>query len=124
KEAATVAEPGVVNAELVSVVPERERRFEVARQRLELREMRLPLFGREGIDADVLCGAVVTVAQHALRKRGGLDRIVERCPELEDAWIGNVRGADRHSGGGRSGLRAAQRHLARERRPHLGREPE
>ena len=77
EEAAAVAELGVVGAELVAVVAQRQRRRVAAGQWLEAAEMVEPFGVGEGAQADALGPALVAVAQDMLGELRRLDLVVE-----------------------------------------------
>ena len=70
EEAAAVAEVGVVGAELVAVVAQRQRRREAAGQRLEAAEMADPVRVGEAVEADARRPAIVAEAKSRLREEG------------------------------------------------------
>ena len=78
QEAAAVAEVGVVDAELVAVVAQRQRLGEVAGQRLEAAEMARSTRRRSGRPSPTSRGpAIVAEAQDRLREVGRAHRVVE-----------------------------------------------
>ena len=110
QEAAAVADVGVVHAELVAVIAQRQRLREVVRQRLEAAEMADPLLVAQPVEPDRRRRAVVAEAQDRLREIGRRDRIVEIVAELEDRRFGPVRG----------GLRKARPSVDREAQVRRG----
>ena len=97
EEAAAVAEVGVVGAELVAVVAQRQRLGQAAGQRLEAAEVGDPVGVVEAVEAEPRRPAVVAEAQAGLGKGGGADRIVElgserRVDLLGSEAIGHRRG--------------------------------
>ncbi len=87
EEAPPVAEVGVVGAELVAVIAERERLRQAAGQRREAGEMRDPVGIAQALEADRRRGAVVPEAEDRLRKVGGADGIVELRTEGGDGRL-------------------------------------
>ena len=85
EEASSVSERGVVHVELVSVVAQRQRFLEVLRERLEPREVSLPLGRIELAQPDALCPALVAKAQLVLRKARCRHLVVEAVAEAGDA---------------------------------------
>ena len=88
-EAAAIADVGIVHAELMTVVAERERLDEVAGQRLEAAEMRRPPLLIE-FQPHPFRPAPIEEARHAFGKHGRLDRVIEIRPELEQLRVGAV----------------------------------
>ncbi len=81
EEAAAVAEVGVVHAELVAVVAQRQRLGEAAGKRREAAEMVEPVGVGEGVEADPRGPAPVAEAQARLGKVGGPDDVEEGVAE-------------------------------------------
>ena len=88
-EPASVADLGIVHAELVPVIAQRQRLREVVRQRLEAAEMPLPILLAE-VQSDAAGPAFVDEAANAFGEGGGLDWIVEISAEIEDCRVGPV----------------------------------
>ena len=89
-EAAAVANVGIVGAELVAVIAQRERLRQRAGQRREAAEMAHPLRLAQPGQADLRGGAVVAKAQGGLRERGRLDRVEEAVAQLEQRGGGAI----------------------------------
>ena len=114
EEAAAVAEVGVVHAELVAVVAQRQRLGEAAGQRLEAGEAGDPGGVVEAVEADPRRPAVVAEAQPRLGEGGRADGIVELRAErgvdlLGAGAVGHRRGIWPRRAGGQAGTRAASR---------------
>ena len=95
EEAAAVAEVGIVHAELVAVVAQRQRRLEAAGQRFEPREVADPSVVVEAVESDRRRRPVVPEAHDRLGEVGRRDGIVEVGAEVED----RPRGPEDHAGG-------------------------
>src|SRR5205085_5536617 len=93
EETPPVADVGIIGAELVPMIAQRQRLGEVVRERLEAAEAAEPLLVRQGVEPDRRRPAVVAEAKDRLREIGGADGIVEGFAELEDRGIGRVGGA-------------------------------
>ena len=119
QEAAPVAEVGVVDAELVAVVAQRQRLGQVARQRLEPARRRRSIPRRSGRPARRVAAArSLRKRKVALRELGRAHRVGEALAEVEEAGIGPVvrgRGhgpkdqGSRGLGQASSGLRSSAR---------------
>ncbi len=103
QEAAAVPELGVVRAELVAVVAQRQRLLEAARQGLEPAEMGDPFLVRQAVEADPLRPDPVAVAQDRLREVGGRDAVEEIRPEVGVA-AGGPESVQVRQGGSRNSL--------------------
>ena len=92
EEAAAVAEVGVVRAELMAVVAQRQRLREVVGQRLEAAEVALPLGVGEGVEPDARGPALVAEAEPVAGKSAGRTGSKNASPSA--AWIcsGRKRG--------------------------------
>ena len=77
QEPAAIADVGVVLAELVTVIAQRQRLGEVAGQRLEARQMGDPLRLGPAAKTDPLRPPPIDKARHRRGKRRGRDGIVE-----------------------------------------------
>jgi len=88
-EAAAVADLGIVNPELVTVIAEGQRLDQVIRQLLEPAEVPRPTVGVE-IEADAFGPALIEESRFAFGELGGLDGIVEIRPERQDLRVGPV----------------------------------
>ena len=113
EEAAPIAEARVVHAELVAVVPERERLREVLAQGLEAGEGALPFAVVERAEADPLGPALVAETQRVPREAGGDDDIGEAFAQVEEARVGLIVGRRRHEHADRRSV--ARRRVARSR---------
>ena len=93
QEAAAVADVGIVHAELMAVIAQRQRLREVVRAAARSgAKWREPLLVVEPVQPDRGRPAVVAEAQDRLREVGRRDRIVEGVAELEDRGLGPIRG--------------------------------
>ena len=96
EKAAPVAERGVVGAELVAVVAEREGSRQVVGQWGEAREVVLPLGVGQRAEADALGPALVAVAERVPREPCRLDDVVEGVAELRMQGCGTIGRGDGH----------------------------
>src|SRR5690606_31820188 len=78
QEAAPVAEVGVVAAELMPVIAQRQRDLETAGQRFEPSEMGNPLRLGQPVEPHAPVPVAIAVAQDGLREFGWLHRIEKR----------------------------------------------
>jgi hypothetical protein len=91
-EPAPVADLGVVHAELVAVVPERERLRQVVRQRLEPREVADPVRVGQLGKPDRARPAVVAEAQLGFREIRRGHRIAEPFGQFRNRRVGAIGG--------------------------------
>jgi hypothetical protein len=98
EEAATVADLGVVGAELVAVVAQGQRFLEAAGQGFEPAEMREPAPRAEEAEADAGGPSVISEAQVGAGKLGRRDHVVERRAECGMDGLGTVGGLDHRMG--------------------------
>ena len=97
QEAAAVAELGIVGAELVAVIAQRQRRLEAAGQRREAAEMVDPFRIGQGVETDAGGGALIAEAQDVLGKFGRCDLVIEGAAERGMADGGTKIGGKRHA---------------------------
>ncbi len=90
QETAPVADIGIVHAELMAVIAQRERLIEAAPKRLEPAEMRQPVGIAQAIQPNLRRRAVVAETQPRLREVGGHDGIVERLTQFQDRAFGSI----------------------------------
>jgi hypothetical protein len=90
KEAAPIAEIGIVHAELVAVIAQRQRLGLRVRQRFEPTEMCQPLRIAQRVEADGCRRAVVAETQDMRRKIRRLDRIGDEVGDFCDRVFGLV----------------------------------
>ena len=87
EEAAAVADIGIVRAELVAVVTERQRLREAAEEGFESAEAGDPVGVAQCFQSDLRRRAVVAEAQDRLRETGGFNRIVIAVAQFEDGRL-------------------------------------
>ena len=90
RKRAAVAELRVVHVELVTVVAQRQRLRQVAGERLEAGEVRLPLGVGERVETDGGGVSLVAEAEHTPGERGRRDLVGEAFAELLDVRRGAV----------------------------------
>jgi hypothetical protein len=98
QKAAPVAELGVVGAELMAVVAQRQRLPEAAGQRLEPPEVRDPFLIRQPVEPEAGRPALVADAQGVLREVRRIDDVVEIRAEAGVLGRGFIGRSGRHSG--------------------------
>ena len=84
QEPAAIAQIGVVGAELVAVIAQRQRPGQAAGQGDEAAEMLQPLLVTQPGQPHLFGGAVVAEPQDGVGKRRGFDRIEKLCAQFED----------------------------------------
>ena len=77
QEPPPIADVGIIDAKLVSVIPQGQRLGQVAGQRLETPEMLHPFIVAEAIKTNRRRPAVITEPQYRLRKIRRFDRIAD-----------------------------------------------
>ena len=94
QKSAAVAEVGIVTAELMAVITQRQRRWMRAGQRFEFSEMRNPFVVAQRVEPDALCPALVAMTNDVLRKIRRRDFVVKRAAErgMRDRWAKGRRG--------------------------------
>lgn len=92
EETAPVADLGVVHAELVAVVTQRQRLRQIAGKGFEPAEMAGPLLVRQIIQPDRRVPAAIAVAEQSLREIGSRHRITEPAGEDVDFRVGTIGG--------------------------------
>ena len=96
EKTATVAEIGIVGAELMAVIAQRQRFGERARQRLEPAEMVDPLRVGQVIEADARGPALVAIAQHVLGKLRRRHLVEEAFAQRRVQHLGLIGRGRRH----------------------------
>ena len=91
-ETATVAQIGIVVAELMAVIAQSERAGQRVRQRREPAEMPGPFVVVERRQTDLCGGAIVAEAELGAGKIGRRDRIEERVAQVEQRGFGAIGG--------------------------------
>jgi hypothetical protein len=88
QETAAVTEIGVVVAELVAVIAQRQRGFEAAGERLETPEMAQPVGIGQCVYPDLRGGAIVAETQDGRRKIGRSDGVIEFGAKCQNGPFG------------------------------------
>ena len=91
-EPAPVTDLGIVHAELVAVVPQRDRLRHVVGQGLEPRHVARPVLVTELAEAHRLVPTAIAKAQLGLRKPRRVDRVSEPLGESEDLRVRAIGG--------------------------------